>query len=80
MAPKRKARRAPQARPKLSPGGFVRFRGFDDEVVDPVGRDLDRQPREEWDEEPDVMPKGKTKADMCPHCFQIPASNGICGC
>jgi hypothetical protein len=27
-----------------------------------------------------VMPSGKSKADMCPICFQIPAANGLCGC
>lgn len=31
--------------------------------------------------EPDrVMPRGKTAADRCGTCFQIPASNGVCGC
>lgn len=27
-----------------------------------------------------VMPRGKTVRDKCPACFQIPASNGVCGC
>ena len=27
-----------------------------------------------------VMPHGKTKRDMCLKCFQIPSSNGSCGC
>ena len=27
-----------------------------------------------------VMPSNRTKADMCQRCFQIPASNGVCGC
>lgn len=27
-----------------------------------------------------VLPNGKTKADMCRLCFQITASNGSCGC
>jgi hypothetical protein len=27
-----------------------------------------------------VLPTGRTKADMCRICFQIPASNGVCGC
>jgi hypothetical protein len=27
-----------------------------------------------------VMPRGKTAKDKCPRCFQIPASNGACGC
>jgi hypothetical protein len=27
-----------------------------------------------------VLPLGRTKADMCQRCFQIPASNGVCGC
>lgn len=27
-----------------------------------------------------VMPRGKTVRDKCPQCFQIPASNGMCGC
>lgn len=27
-----------------------------------------------------VLPKGKTKADMCLSCFQITAGNGSCGC
>jgi len=27
-----------------------------------------------------VLPLRRTKADMCPVCFQIPASNGVCGC
>lgn len=27
-----------------------------------------------------VMPRGKTVQDRCERCFQIPASNGMCGC
>lgn len=27
-----------------------------------------------------TMPRGKTAADACLRCFQIPASNGTCGC
>lgn len=27
-----------------------------------------------------VMPRGRTARDMCSRCFQIPASNGTCGC
>lgn len=27
-----------------------------------------------------VMPRGKTVRDRCGACFQIPASNGACGC
>jgi hypothetical protein len=27
-----------------------------------------------------VLPKGRTKADMCGECFQIPSNNGVCGC
>lgn len=27
-----------------------------------------------------VMPHGKSRADMCPDCFQIPSTNGVCGC
>jgi len=27
-----------------------------------------------------VMPRGKTVRDVCSRCFQIPASNGVCGC
>jgi len=27
-----------------------------------------------------VMPLRRSRADMCPNCFQIPASNGTCGC
>lgn len=27
-----------------------------------------------------VMPRGKTVLDRCERCFQIPASNGMCGC
>lgn len=27
-----------------------------------------------------VMPRGRSKADMCPRCFMIPAASGICGC
>lgn len=27
-----------------------------------------------------VMPTGRTKRDMCPRCFQIPSSSGVCGC
>lgn len=27
-----------------------------------------------------VLPTGRTKKDMCPRCFIIPASNGTCGC
>ena len=31
--------------------------------------------------EPDrVMPRGMTAADRCDKCFQIPSSNGLCGC
>jgi Fe-S cluster biogenesis protein NfuA len=27
-----------------------------------------------------VMPRGKSVKDRCSKCFQIPASNGACGC
>jgi hypothetical protein len=27
-----------------------------------------------------AMPRGKTAADSCARCFQIPANNGACGC
>jgi hypothetical protein len=27
-----------------------------------------------------VMPHGRTVRDACPTCWQIPASNGSCGC
>ena len=27
-----------------------------------------------------VMPAGRSKRDLCPRCFQIPATNGVCGC
>lgn len=27
-----------------------------------------------------VMPRGKTARDACGLCFQVPASNGMCGC
>lgn len=27
-----------------------------------------------------VMPRGKTARDACARCFQVPASNGACGC
>lgn len=27
-----------------------------------------------------VLPRGKTASDRCDKCFQIPASNGTCGC
>lgn len=27
-----------------------------------------------------ILPRGKTAADKCRACFQIPASNGVCGC
>lgn len=27
-----------------------------------------------------VMPRGRNAQDMCSKCFQIPASNGVCGC
>lgn len=29
---------------------------------------------------PAVMPRGKTASDRCNRCFQVPASNGVCGC
>jgi len=32
------------------------------------------------DPEAKVMPRGKTKRDRCPHCFQIPATSNVCGC
>lgn len=27
-----------------------------------------------------VMPRGKTAKDRCDTCFQVPATNGVCGC
>lgn len=27
-----------------------------------------------------VMPRGKSARDRCDQCFQVPASNGVCGC
>lgn len=38
---------------------------------DPKGRRT--TPRE-------TMPRGKTAKDRCDVCFQIPSSNGACGC
>jgi hypothetical protein len=29
---------------------------------------------------PRVMPTGRKASDACQRCFQIPASNGTCGC
>lgn len=55
----------------------------DDMRTESVGADLkdaeDIDGRD-WVPLAQVLPTGKTKADMCPKCFQIPASNGICGC
>jgi hypothetical protein len=39
------------------------------------------EPRAEREKVPvPVMPRGKTAKDKCPRCFQVPASNGVCGC
>jgi hypothetical protein len=27
-----------------------------------------------------ILPRGKTAKDRCNTCFQVPASNGVCGC
>lgn len=27
-----------------------------------------------------TLPRGKTAADKCPKCWQIPSSSGTCGC
>jgi hypothetical protein len=27
-----------------------------------------------------TMPRGRTAADACPRCWQIPSSSGVCGC
>lgn len=27
-----------------------------------------------------TLPRGKTPADACPHCWQIPSSSGHCEC
>lgn len=27
-----------------------------------------------------LIPRGKTARDICGGCFQIPSSNGVCGC
>lgn len=27
-----------------------------------------------------VLPRGRTARDKCGKCFQVPASNGVCGC
>jgi len=27
-----------------------------------------------------TLPRGKTAADACPRCWQIPSSSGTCGC
>jgi hypothetical protein len=27
-----------------------------------------------------VMPRGRTAKDRCGTCFQIPSTNGVCGC
>ena len=51
----------------------VRATGYDEPVsdYDPDGALV---PLEQ------VMPRGRTKADACPKCFQIPSNAGVCGC
>ena len=44
----------------------------DDDDDDIEGRDLVKLSQ--------VMPAGRSKRDLCPNCFQIPATNGVCGC
>lgn len=85
--------RKPGPKPNLNSKGKVIWKGFaEDDQPDPVSRDLDIripiQREMNLDELSDrdaievsqVMPTGKTKADMCLRCFQIPSSNGVCGC
>ncbi len=52
-------------------------------VIGCCGDLLDEESNEATDQStklPPVMPRGKSKKDMCPRCFQIPASSGVCGC
>lgn len=44
---------------------FASMEDFDDQLSIPA---------------PMVMPRRRTARDMCRSCFQIPASNGVCGC
>lgn len=46
-------------------GVFASTEDFDDQLSVPA---------------PMVMPRRRTARDMCRTCFQIPASNGVCGC
>lgn len=55
-----------------TPGDPIPMGSTLDDAEDIDGRD--------WVPLAQVLPPGRSKADMCPKCFQIPASNGICGC
>lgn len=55
-------------------------------IHEDCAQDADRVPqtprtgRPARDPVPDTLPRGKTAKDRCDMCFQVPASNGTCGC
>lgn len=53
-----------------------------EECASDVGKapEKPRTGRPPVDAHPDTMPRGKTAADRCHQCFQVPSSNGVCGC
>lgn len=53
-----------------------------EECVHDVGNapEMDAETREATTSARSTMPRGKRASDRCGVCFQVPASNGVCGC
>lgn len=64
---------------QFGPDGVLRNVEADHTPGD-YGSESHAQPSGEQPRTIEVMPRGKTAADRCERCFQIPSSNGQCGC
>lgn len=63
-------------------GDEIFYAGNEDTVTgwDCCGAEDEPRPESSTTPGDRVMPRGKTVQDRCERCFQIPASNGMCGC
>jgi len=70
----------------IKPGEYIKMHpdvgAVHEECFEDVGKapQTDSYGREPGYNVPDTMPRGKTASDRCGKCFQIPSTNGSCGC
>lgn len=64
----------------IHPGDLVTYNDEDELIGDACCGGVSTSVRDEKVSPARVMPRGRTVADACSQCFQIPAGNGVCGC